>query len=238
MLLLRAIMTSLTIQGALLDLQKREDIRLLYIVKGTDLWTKPLLTATMFADRRRQFAERLGWPVTVDPNGYERDDYDKENPWYIIVSDKAGKHAGSLRLLPTTGRTMLADHFAETLAGREIKDPLVWECTRFCLSPERNPKVALTLLATAARLMQLAGLRSLVAVFDARMLRLYRMSGVEPEVIGSPSHDTGAAQAGLWYFDKVRYQGLLKASEIDPLELEMVTANADLPLKSTVLAIQ
>lgn len=204
---------------------------MLYIIRGTDLWTEPLLTATMFADRRKQFSERLEWPVKVDRKGYERDDYDRENPLYVIVSDRHGKHAGSLRLLPTTGRTMLADHFAETLGGREIRDPLVWECTRFCLSPERNAKAALKLLATTARLMQLVGLKSLVAIFDARMLRLYRMTGVEPEVTGSQSYETGTAHAGLWHFDNEKFQGLLKASGIDPLELEVVVANADLPLK-------
>lgn len=231
-------MTLLTNESALFDLHKRRDIKLLYIIRGTDLWTEPLLTATMFADRRKQFSERLGWPVKVDPNGYERDEYDRENPLYVIVSDRYGKHAGSLRLLPTTGRTMLADHFSETLGGREIRDPLVWECTRFCLSQEKSAKAALTLLTTTARVMQLAGLKSLVAIFDARMLRLYKMTGIEPEVIGSQSYETGTAHAGFWYFDNEKFQGLLRQSGIDPLELEVVVANADLLLKTPALATQ
>lgn len=202
---------------------------MLHIIRGTDLWMTPKLTATMYADRRRQFRDRLGWPVKIDGHGYERDEYDVENPLYVIISAPDGTHAGSLRLLPTTGNTMLADHFSETLGSRKIEDPLVWECTRFCLSPKQKPKIALALLATTARLMRLAGLESLVAIFDARMLRLYKRVGIEPEVIGSQAYAFGVAQAGLWTFDTTKYRSLLQASEIDNLELELVIANAKLP---------
>ena len=197
---------------------------------------EPTLTATMYADRRRQFKDRLGWPVKIDPHGNERDEYDDENPLYIIISAADGTHAGSLRLLPTTGRTMLSDNFSDTMGGRKIEDPLVWECTRFCLSPRQNRKVALTLLVTTARLMQLAGLQSLVAIFDAKMLRLYKLMGIEPEVIGSQNYETGIAQAGLWYFDEAKYGSLIKASGIDPLELELVTTNIELPWTVSVMA--
>lgn len=192
----------------------------------------------MYADRRRQFRDRLGWPVDIDSNGYERDEYDVENPLYVIISAADGTHAGSLRLLPTTGHTMLADHFSETLGGQKIEDPFVWECTRFCLSPKQKPKVALTLLAVTARLASSVGLESLVAIFDARMLRLYKKVGIEPEVIGSQAYSFGVAQAGLWSFDAAKYQALLQASEIDKLELELVIANAKLPWRIPVNSTQ
>jgi acyl homoserine lactone synthase len=84
----------------------------------------------------------------------------------------------------------------------------------------------------------LAGLESLVAIFDARMLRKYKRVGVEPEVIGAQTYSFGIAQAGLWSFDAAKYQALLQASEIDKLELELVIANAKLPWKIPVNATQ
>jgi len=199
------------------------------MVRGTDLWMTPKLTATMYGDRRKQFRDRLRWPVKVDPDGYERDEYDLENPLYIIVEASDGTHAGSLRLLPTTGKTMLLDHFSDVVVGEKICGPTVWECTRFCLSPTQNSKVALSLLAAAARLMQEAGLQSLVAIFDARMLRLYNRIGIRPKVIGSQSYKFGIAQAGLWFFDVEKYKSLVQASEMNSLELELAVANISVP---------
>lgn len=209
---------------------------MIHIIRGTSSWMEPILTATMHSDRKRQFRDRLGWPVQIDQKGYERDEYDDENPLYVIVSTADGRHAGSLRLLPTTGKTMLNDHFSGTVGDKEIRDPRVWECTRFCLSPQQDPKVALALLVTTARLMQLARLKSLVAIFDEKMLRLYRRMGIEPEVLGSKAYDTGIAQAGLWHFDDAKYRALFQASQVDPLELELVTANTRLPWDTCVIA--
>jgi N-acyl-L-homoserine lactone synthetase len=39
-----------------------------------------------------------------------------------------------LRLLPTTGPTVLADFFSDTLPDAvHLSAPSIWECTRFCL---------------------------------------------------------------------------------------------------------
>ena len=41
-----------------------------------------------------------------------------------------------MRFLPTTGDTMVNDHFCHLTGGVRIASPLIWECTRFCLAPE------------------------------------------------------------------------------------------------------
>ena len=47
---------------------------------------------------------------------------------------KSLKVKGSLRLLPTTGPTVLADVFSDTLPDAvTFSAPTIWECTRFCL---------------------------------------------------------------------------------------------------------
>jgi len=75
----------------------------------------PKLADSMFKARADQFKTRLGWDVTVDENGHERDQYDDVNPLYLIWENADGSHGGSLRLLPTTGRTMVNEHFTQGL---------------------------------------------------------------------------------------------------------------------------
>ena len=73
----------------------------------------PRLAETMFKDRAAQFHTRLGWEVQVDDTGAERDSYDDLSPMYIAWERPNGTHGGSLRLLPTTGDTMINDHFLD-----------------------------------------------------------------------------------------------------------------------------
>ena len=46
-----------------------------------------------------------------------------------------------MRILPTTGRCMVNDHFSD-VAGGTICSPLIWESTRFCLSPDVGDQAA------------------------------------------------------------------------------------------------
>ncbi len=88
----------------------------------------------MFRQRARFFHDRLNWEVQVT-DGKERDRYDDEGPVYIIYTDDLlGEVKGSLRLLPTTGPTLAADVFSDTLPDAvHLSAPTIWECSRFCL---------------------------------------------------------------------------------------------------------
>ena len=73
------------------------------------------LLEQMFRMRARIFHDHLGWDVVVK-DGMERDKYDEQSPVYIIYTDEDGHRVkGSLRLLPTTGPTLVADFFSDTL---------------------------------------------------------------------------------------------------------------------------
>lgn len=204
------------------------------ICRATDLWMSPKLAATMYADRRRQFKDRLGWSVVADTKGYERDEYDELNPVYVIVEDGDGEHEGSLRLLPTTGNTMIADYFSATLEGQLIVDPNVWECTRFCLSPKSNRTTSLKLLAVSARLMLEARLKKIVAIFDPRMVRVYRRCGVSPKIIGSHRYAEGKIISGYWDFSTDVCSRLMRSSEIDLLQLESEVSDFSIPWRKKV----
>lgn len=98
----------------------------LIILSGQCLLERPELAAQMFRDRKTEFVDRKGWALNVDAEGQERDEYDDLNPIYIIATDDSGEHLGSTRLLPTTGRTMIADHFSHLTHGVEIASPTIW----------------------------------------------------------------------------------------------------------------
>ena len=170
---------------------------MLRYIYGEDLSRFPLLRDTMFQDRATQFRDRLGWEVTVDDAGEERDSYDAMNPIYAIWERPDGRHGGSMRFLPTVADTMVNDHFRH-LAGAEIRTPLIWECTRFCLSPDAEPRVSSALMLAALEVGLNFHLTDLVGVFDARMVRVYRRLGWEPTVLGSEGSGRAAISVGLW----------------------------------------
>lgn len=188
-------------------------IRYIY---GHDLHKFPKLAESMFRDRADQFKTRLGWAVTVDAEGFERDEYDGEDPLYVIWEEADGTHGGSMRLLPTTGRTMVNDHFLHLTDGVPIQSPLIWECTRFCLARGAKPGVAAALMLAGGEVMQQFGVAHYVGVFDARMVRIYRRIGSCPEVLGSEGEGREAISVGLWEFSAEAQAQVAQTAGITP----------------------
>lgn len=164
--------------------------------KGLARW--PDLGAGMHRDRAAQFSARLGWPVQVDEAGFERDQYDALDPLYVIWQEPGGGHGGSMRFLPTTGRCMVNEHFAHLNGGQPVQDPLIWECTRFCLAPGAGPQVAAALMLAGGELLARQGLRHFVGVFDTHMERIYRRIGSSPQVLGESGTGRDKTCLGLW----------------------------------------
>ncbi|MEM7075464.1 MAG: acyl-homoserine-lactone synthase [Pseudomonadota bacterium] len=173
---------------------------MLRYVYGTDLKQTPRLADSMFRDRARQFRDRLGWDVNVDGNGHERDEYDDLDPLYVIWEGSDGLHRGSMRFLPTTGRTMINEHFTDLLGGGTLVSPLIWECTRFCLAHGAESRIAAALMLGGGELMRHFGVAHFAGVFDARMIRIYRMIGSSPEILGSAGDGKSRISVGLWEF--------------------------------------
>lgn len=178
---------------------------MLRYLHAADLRRHPRLARSMFTDRAAQFSYRLGWDVQVNDKGEERDEYDTENPLYAIWELPDGTHGGSLRFLPTTGRTMVNDHFAFLNHGHPIESPLIWECTRFCVSPRADTRAAPALALAAGEVMEAHHLTHFVAVFDARMERIYRRMGLTPEVLGRRGAGRDAIGVGLWRMDAAAF---------------------------------
>jgi acyl homoserine lactone synthase len=154
----------------------------------------PKLIEQMFRLRARIFRDRLGWDVQV-ADGKERDKYDDEAPVYLIYADdKSREVKGCLRLLPTTGPTVLADFFSDTLPEAvHLSAPSIWECTRFCLDDRilsRGNQEELyfasgTLFAALGDVAISAGIETILGNCDSTMLRLYRRIGGKVDVLGA-----------------------------------------------------
>lgn len=197
------------------------------LVTGLDFKNHKPLLDQMFKARKRLFADRLGWDVSVDENGWEMDQYDPLHPLYLIATDLKGSHIGSLRLLPTTGDTMLRDVFASAFDGTVIESPLIWECTRFCIEGGKSEKVSAGLhRATTALLLGIcetglrAGIQQIVGVFDRRMIPIYRRGGWAPEVVGESGTGREAVFLGVWdvsesYAASIRKAGNLTGSILE-----------------------
>jgi N-acyl-L-homoserine lactone synthetase len=174
----------------------------------------PALKDSMFRDRADQFKTRLNWDVKVDHNGYERDEYDDLNPMYVIWEDAIGRHSGSMRLLPTTGPCMVNDHFSELMQGDKFQSPFSWEGTRFCLSRHATRRTANALMLAAGEVMIGFGIKHRIGVFDHRMIRIYRMIGAAPEILGSSGEGEDFVGVGLWSSTKEMFDNVSKTSGI------------------------
>jgi len=204
---------------------------MIYFKYGDELNGFNYLKHSMFKDRAEQFSTRLGWAVSVDSNGEERDEYDWLNPLYVIVTNPDGSHAGSMRFLPTVNRTMVNEHFLHLTSGAEIRSPLIWECTRFCVSQSAGKLTAAKLMAAGGKIMFEYSLKHFIGVFDQRMERVYRMIGSSPIVLGREAVGCERTSVGLWEFDKISYCKLLKKANVTSIEMELFWVNSaiDIP---------
>lgn len=176
----------------------------------------PKLADSMFRDRADQFATRLGWDVSIDANGHEKDEYDAMNPLYVIWETPQGTHGGSMRFLPANGPIMVNDHFSHLLDTGPIVSPLIWECTRFCLARDAQSHVAAALMLGGGEIMQGFGVQQFLGVFDARMVRIYRMIGSSPEVLGTEGSGREQISVGLWTFSEEAQSRVSRRAKIAP----------------------
>ncbi len=172
---------------------------MLRYIYGNDLVNIPKLRDTMFRDRAAQFSERLHWEaVRVDENGYEIDQYDALNPLYVIWELEDGSHGGSMRILPTSGRTMVNEHFTHLTDGVEIRSPFIWECTRLCISARSARNATSALVLAAGELIDEFPVEHLVGVFFAHMRRLFALNRMEIDVLGADGGGRNQIEVALW----------------------------------------
>jgi acyl homoserine lactone synthase len=179
---------------------------MLHYIYANELDNSPKLRDGMFRDRTAQFSQRLGWDaVNVDEHGFEKDVYDDMNPLYIIWELEDGSHGGSMRMMPTIGQTMFNDHFTALMDGVRIQSPLIWECTRFCISPRADRRATAALVVAAGELMDEFALEHFVGVFFDKMERVFALSHIKADILGVANETDAAGDrlaVGTWEITK------------------------------------
>lgn len=141
--------------------------------------------AEMHRLRYRIFKQRMDWNVEVSGD-MEIDEFDVIRPVHLLSRSATGRIQGCVRLLPSTGPTMLRDTFPILLDGQPVpRRDHIWESSRFALDvPPDAPKASGGLAAATYELF--AGmiefglsieLTEIVTVTDARMERILRRAG-------------------------------------------------------------
>lgn len=163
------------------------------------------LTMGMHRLRGRVFKERLDWDVSA-ADGLEIDQYDTLKPTYLLALEQR-EVVGCVRLLPTTGRNMLADTFPVLLDGHAApRAANIWESSRFCIDTKNVAATAENGLREATFLLfaamiewgQQRDLQAIATVTDLRMERILRRAGWHLDRLGTPRQiGTTTAVAGL-----------------------------------------
>ncbi|UXN57727.1 acyl-homoserine-lactone synthase [Phyllobacterium zundukense] len=147
-----------------------------------------------FRLRKTVFADRLGWKVNVR-GSHERDFYDDLKPAYLIWCDNDRSQLyGAVRLLPTTGPTLLYDVFRATFPhAADLVAPGIWEGTRMCVDEEALARdfphlrldraFCLLLLALCEASLE-HGIDTLISNYEPHMRRVYQKAGAEFDELG------------------------------------------------------
>lgn len=161
------------------------------LVQGHEYQKHRDLLDQSFRLRKRVFADKLGWDVSAS-GPRERDRYDDLHPAYLLWCDEEKERLfGSVRLMPTTGPTLLYDVFRETFPDAcDLVAPGIWEGTRMCIDeeaimPDMRPDRAFCLLLLALCEVALdSGIHTMISNYEPHMKRVYQKAGAELDELG------------------------------------------------------
>lgn len=161
----------------------------------------PRLTDDMYDLRLSAARERLDRPLGAVNRLAVVDYFDSLDPLYLLALDDAERIIGALRLLPTTGVTMLNDAFtAASPQRRRIESPLIWEASRLTLDATENCRAQQQIIDRAIgeigvalnEIAKAAALTHVIGVFDGGAHRLLSLRGCAGEALAPPGSLDGA----------------------------------------------
>ena len=147
-----------------------------------------------------------GWDSATSPflARPQEDTFDREhNPLYIVSLNEQGEHSASMRVLPTTGPTMLrCDFQARFKPCPDIASSHVWECSCLCgIGDSISPAGRASTIDASKTLCRTAlenGVQQIIGIYGKNMARLFRRIGWEPSTLAQTSEEDGELCLGLW----------------------------------------
>jgi acyl homoserine lactone synthase len=180
--------------------------------------------AEMHRLRYRIFKERLGWDVQVSGD-MEIDEFDACRPVYLLQRTEDSGIQGCVRLLPTTGPTMLRETFPTLLDGEAAPtSDAIWEssrfgvdlCTREAKTAGSIARATYELFAGMIEFGLMRQLTDIVTVTDARMERILCRARWPLRRLGSPRPiGKTIAVAGYLEVSRERLQCVREAGRLD-----------------------
>lgn len=186
---------------------------------------KTKLLFDMHRLRKRVFKDRMGWDVSIDPNGLEVDQFDLPETVYLLSLNDDNQIIGSWRLNPTSGPTMIRDVWPQFLQTIDMpSNNNVWETSRFSVdSTEKNVHLHMAQVSRATQelfcglteLCLMCGIREIYTMYDMRIARLLKRVDCEPYAISKKIEIAGnMAQVGAFRTDREMLSRLQTATGI------------------------
>lgn len=159
----------------------------------------PGLLDDMFRLRSEVFRDRLNWDIPAR-NRMDRDCFDLAGAVYGISvgpSVRENVALGCWRLLPMSGPTLIEQVFPDLVVPEDCRGSAsVWEVSRFATGLDRisaagkqPAEVVRTLLAALFEVALDFGVTRIVAVSDARFVRILTRYGIHVDVLSSRLED-------------------------------------------------
>lgn len=149
--------------------------------------------AELAAYRYEVFVGQLGWDLPCPP-GFDQDQFDIPSAIHLAARHEEGHIVGCARLLPTTGRYLLAELFPELLGEQPApRHETTWELSRYAARDTRGPADAAAelligkhVLAQAVRIAARQGAQRLVFCTTVAVERLAKRWGVDIHRLAAP----------------------------------------------------
>jgi acyl homoserine lactone synthase len=160
-----------------------------------------------FLLRKKIFCDQLRW-VLPKTDDMECDDFDNEFNVYVLhVEEDTGRLTGGVRLMPTTGPTLMHTVWADMLPDKDdFRSPTIWEATRFCVDPSASSrrsslanKATLSLTLAVIDFAQTNGISHIIAVCESKFFDMTNAYSGEAEIIQRKIDSNGVdICCGLW----------------------------------------
>lgn len=201
-----------------------------------------------FRLRKKVFADQLNWDVPVHGD-QEFDEYDTDSARYLIwCSPDRENLYGLIRLLPTSGPTLLYDVFGATHDyAPELVAEDIFEGTRMCIDeelvardfPNLAPGAGFNLLFLALCEAGMAlGVRRMVSNFEPAMSRVYRRAGLDYDMHGKAGgYGKRPVCCASFEVSKPVLEGMRRKIGVDLPVLTLPQGFAPLPLRPVAAAL-
>jgi acyl-homoserine lactone synthase len=140
-----------------------------------------------FRLRHDIFVGERGWMDLARPDGLDIDAYDDEHAVYLLALD-GGRIVGGQRLYPTLQPHMISEVFPHLVAREILRDPTVFEWTRYFVVKERRMgRTDCRLLAALQDFCLEEGITHVTAVVEMWWLPRWQQAGFKVRPLGLPS---------------------------------------------------